>query len=247
MARRSQRPESTPSLFSDTPEDVEVQIPLPASWASVLGQEWNEPYFAKLQSFVAEERQSHTVFPAEEEVYAAFQATPFDQVRVVILGQDPYPTPGHAHGLAFSVRPGVALPGSLRNIFQELHSDLGIPPVRNGSLIPWAERGVLLLNSVLTVRAGEPGSHARKGWERFTDTALKALNERNQYTVFLLWGNYARKKALLIDPSRHGKIESAHPSPLSAHNGFFGSKPFSQVNALLEAHGQEPIDWRLPG
>jgi uracil-DNA glycosylase len=218
---------------------------IPTDWSVVLAAEFAKPYFAKLQAFVAEERAKHDVFPAEADVFNAFAFTPFDEVRVVLLGQDPYPTPGHAHGLCFSVRPGVAIPASLRNIYKELQSDLGIPPAKHGCLEPWARQGVLLLNAVLTVRSGAPNSHAKKGWEMFTDAALKAVNARPEPAVFVLWGAYAGKKKSLID-SRHAVIESAHPSPLSARNGFFGSRPFSRVNAALATQGREPAQWALP-
>lgn len=229
-----------PSLFeSSAPAGV------PADWAAVLADEFAKPSFTALQAFVAAERQSHAVFPAEADVYNAFATTPFDRVRVVLLGQDPYPTPGHAHGLCFSVQPGVAIPASLRNIFKELHADLGIPPAKHGHLASWARQGILMLNAVLTVRGGASNSHAKKGWEAFTDAVLAAVNARAQPAVFVLWGGYAGKKKALID-SRHAIIESAHPSPLSASSGFFGSRPFSKVNAALEAFGHAPIAWELP-
>lgn len=217
----------------------------PADWAAVLAEEFAKPYFAELQAFVAAERQSHDIFPAEADVFNAFAFTPFDQVRVVLLGQDPYPTPGHAHGLCFSVKPGVAIPASLRNIYKERESDLGIPPAKHGYLASWARQGILMLNAVLTVRSGASNSHAKKGWETFTDAALKAVNARPEPTVFVLWGGYAGKKKSLID-SRHTIIESAHPSPLSASNGFFGSRQFSKVNAALGAFGRPAIQWELP-
>lgn len=219
---------------------------LPTVWRDRLAAEWTQPYFQALQEFVAQERESHVVFPDADQVFTALHLTPPERVRVVLFGQDPYPTPGHAHGLAFSVRPGVAPPASLRNMYKELHSDLGIPPVKHGDLRSWAEQGVLLLNSVLTVRSGEAGSHARRGWETFTDACLKVLNQADQPIVFLLWGGFAAKKQPLIDASRHIVLLSAHPSPLSATKGFFGSRPFSRTNAALEAIGQSPIQWKLP-
>ena len=241
----------TPSLFPDdrsgSPAGTAAPPPdFPASWAKALADEFGKPYFAELQRFVAGERAEHLVLPPEADVHNAFRRTPLDQARVVVLGQDPYPTPGHAHGLCFSVRPGVALPGSLRNIYKELQADLGIPPAKHGYLAAWADQGVLLLNAVLTVRAGAPNSHKDKGWELFTDAALRAVNDRDTPAVFLLWGSYAQKKGKLIDATRHALITGTHPSPLSASNGFFGSKPFSKVNAALEKFGQPPIDWRLP-
>ncbi len=223
-------------------------IPLPpgfpADWSAILAEEFAKPYFADLQAFVAAERRTYDIFPAEADVYNAFACTPFNTVKVVLLGQDPYPTPGHAHGLCFSVKPGIAIPASLRNIFKELQSDLGIPPAKHGCLESWAKQGVLLLNTVLTVRSGEPGSHAKRGWETFTDAVLAAVNARPEPAVFVLWGAHAQKKKALID-SRHFVIESAHPSPLSASKGFFGSRPFSQVNAALESMGHKPVRWEL--
>lgn len=245
-----------PSLFTDT-EVTQVQeapavmsaVDLPAhfptTWAKHLGQEFHQPYFQKLQEFVAEERSTQEVFPQADDVFTAYRFTALDQVRVVILGQDPYPTPGHAHGLCFSVRPGVTVPASLRNIYQELDSDLGIKPVKHGYLEAWAKQGVFLLNAVLTVRSGKPASHANRGWEIFTDATLQVINQRSDRVVFLLWGAYAQKKAKLIDTTKHRIIASAHPSPLSACAGFFGSRPFSKVNIALQEANQPVIDWQL--
>jgi uracil-DNA glycosylase len=218
---------------------------LPGDWDAVLRQALEAPSFAKLERFVEEERQRFTIYPLEEDLFSAFRLTPYERVRVLVLGQDPYHGRGQAHGLAFSVQPGVSLPPSLVNIFKELRSDLGLPPPSSGSLVPWAQQGVLLLNAVLTVRESQPNSHAGQGWEEFTDAVIRAVNARREPVVFLLWGNYARKKKKLIDTQRHEIIESAHPSPLSAASGFFGSRPFSRINEALRAHGQEPIDWRL--
>ena len=245
MAKRNS--DDAPSLFDEgEPKPKITPPPLPASWAKALADEFQQPYFAQLYSFVLEERKQHNILPAAKDVFNALRHTPLDEVRVVILGQDPYPTPGHAHGLCFSVLPGVRLPGSLRNIYKELESDLGIAPVKHGTLMSWADRGVLLLNAVLTVRAGAPNSHKDKGWEKFTDAVLRAVNERDTPAVFLLWGSYAQKKAKLIDAQKHVVIKGTHPSPLSAANGFFGSQPFSKVNEALKKLGQEPIDWTLP-
>ena len=219
---------------------------LPKDWSQVLKETLESPTFRKLERFVDAERRAHTVYPSEEDLFSAFRLTPFERVRVLLLGQDPYHGPGQAHGLAFSVQPGVPPPPSLVNIFKELKSDLGLPLPADGSLVPWAEQGVLLLNAVLTVRDGEPNSHARHGWEEFTDTVIQAVSAKPEPVVFLLWGGYARKKRKLIDAQRHVIIESAHPSPLSASAGFFGSKPFSKINEALVAHGQSPIDWSLP-
>jgi uracil-DNA glycosylase len=219
---------------------------LPASWQPVLGAELEKPYFAKLRDFVAAERAAHTIYPPENQVFAALEATPYEQVSVFLLGQDPYHGPGQAHGLSFSVQPGTGTPPSLQNIFRELKNDLGCTVPNNGYLMPWAQQGVLLLNAVLTVREHQPNSHKGKGWEKFTDAVLKAVNDKEDRVVFVLWGGYARKKAPLIDTGRHVIVESAHPSPLSAHNGFFGSRPFSQINAALREAGKPEIVWQLP-
>jgi uracil-DNA glycosylase len=218
---------------------------LPPSWARVLSEELGAPYFTDLQAFIAKERASHTVYPPEHEVLAAFALTPFEQVRVVLLGQDPYHDEQQAHGLCFSVRPGVRFPPSLANVFRELRDDLGFPTPSDGCLVPWAEQGVLLLNAVLTVRAHEPHSHRGKGWERFTDAVIRKINEKRDPVVFMLWGGPAQQKAKLIDLDRHAVVAAAHPSPLSAHRGFFGSQPFSAVNRILRQSGQREIDWRL--
>jgi uracil-DNA glycosylase len=214
-------------------------------WNPVLRAELAKPYWQELQAFVAGERGRHPVYPAVEDVFAALHLTPRAGTRVVILGQDPYHGPGQAHGLAFSVRPGVPVPPSLRNIFTELQADLGIPPPRSGSLEPWARQGVLLLNTTLTVRAGASASHQRRGWEVFTDEVIKAVDAKPERVVFLLWGASARRKRDLVDTTRHVVLESPHPSPLSASSGFFGSRPFSRANAALAEAGREPVDWRL--
>ncbi len=215
-------------------------------WNPVLRGEFAKPYWEQLQRFVAGQRARYTVFPPPPDVFAALHLTSYADTRVVILGQDPYHGPNQAHGLCFSVRRGVAVPPSLANIYKELHSDLGLPIPTHGNLEAWARQGVLLLNTTLTVRAGEAASHQGKGWELFTDEVLRTVNGKHQRVVFLLWGAAARKKKSLIDLTRHVVLESAHPSPLSAHNGFFGSRPFSRANAALEAAGLEPIDWSLP-
>jgi uracil-DNA glycosylase len=220
-----------------------MKLPLPSSWRPYLDAELEKPYFARLRAFVDAERRKHVVYPPEDEVFAALELTPYERVRVLILGQDPYHGPGQAQGLAFSVRPGVTPPPSLRNIFRELKDDRGCPPPPDGSLARWARQGVLLLNAVLTVRAGEPNSHRGKGWETFTDAAIRAVNEQAERVVFVLWGGYAGKKEALIDARRHVVLKSAHPSPLSAKRGFFGSRPFSRINAALEEGGRPPIDW----
>jgi uracil-DNA glycosylase len=237
---------SQPSLF-DEPTDNTVAVPnIPASWQRVLADEFTKPYWAELQAFVAKERDEHTIYPPADEVYTAFQLTPFEDVHVFLLGQDPYPGEGQAHGLCFSVKPGVAIPASLRNMYKELHSDLGIPPAKTGYLAGWAAQGMLMLNAVLTVRAGEPNSHKGKGWETFTDAVIRAVNDKEEPVVFVLWGAYAQKKLKLIDTDRHTIVQSAHPSPLSAANGFFGSRPFSKINAALERNGFQHMDWNLP-
>lgn len=220
-----------------------MDLPLPGSWQERLGDELAKPYFQKLRDFVAGERRTHEVFPPEDEVFTALRLTPYESVRVMILGQDPYHGPGQAHGLAFSVRPGVRPPPSLKNMFKELHDDVGCPVPKTGYLAPWAEQGVLLLNAVLTVRAGEANSHKGKGWEKFTDAVIRAVNDKEERVVFVLWGAYAGKKRELIDESRHAVVQSVHPSPLSARRGFFGSRPFSQVNAALREAGRGEIDW----
>jgi uracil-DNA glycosylase len=220
--------------------------PIPTAWQPILAGEIEKPYYQKLQAFVAEERAKHTVFPPERDVFAALELAPYDGVNVLLLGQDPYHDDGQAHGLCFSVRPGVPPPPSLVNIYKELKSDVGFRIPNNGYLIHWAGQGILMLNAVLTVRAHEPNSHKNKGWEKFTDTIIQAVNAKNSPVVFVLWGGYAQKKLSLIDESRHTIVKSAHPSPLSARNGFFGSRPFSQINAALRAAGKPEIDWHLP-
>jgi uracil-DNA glycosylase len=218
---------------------------LPPSWQTAIGEEFDKPYFKQLQEFLATERGKYTVYPPAEDVFNAFKLTPLDQVKVLLLGQDPYHGPGQAHGLCFSVRPGVRRPPSLINILKELHDDVGCPIPNHGCLQAWAERGVLLLNAVLTVRAGEPNSHKDKGWEKFTNAAIQALSDRTRPVVFLLWGSYAQKKEALIDTDRHIILKAAHPSPLSSKK-FLGSKPFSSANGALRQLGQEEIDWCLP-
>jgi uracil-DNA glycosylase len=219
---------------------------LQGEWRRALDGEFAKPYWGRLQEFVAEERRAHDVYPPEGDVYAALDLTPLSEVRVVLLGQDPYHNVGQAQGLCFSVRPGVTPPPSLVNIFRELREDVGCRVPDNGSLTPWARQGVLLLNAVLTVRAHAPNSHAGRGWESFTDSVLRAVNAKPDPVVFVLWGAYAQKKAALVDTARHTLVQSAHPSPLSARHGFFGSRPFSQVNAALQAGGRQDIDWCIP-
>ena len=214
-----------------------------SDWHPILRAEAEKPYWNDLISFVNSERATGTVFPKSEDVFNALLLTPYQDIRVVILGQDPYHNDGQAMGLSFSVPDGVKLPPSLVNIYKELATDIGKEPPKTGDLTRWAEQGVLLLNSVLTVRAHQAASHQAKGWEEFTDAILREVNEKPEHVVFILWGGFARKKKSLIDASKHTVIESAHPSPLSAYNGFFGSKPFSKTNDALKTHGQKPIKW----
>ena len=222
------------------------EIKIHPSWKEKLQPEFNKAYMQGLKKFLQEQREEgKTIFPKGSQYFAAFDMTPFDKVKVVILGQDPYHGPGQAHGLSFSVQEGIPLPPSLQNIFKELHADLGIPISKTGHLEKWAKQGVLLLNAVLTVEQSKAASHQGKGWEQFTDAVIRHLNDEKEHIVFLLWGSYAQKKAAFVDRKKHLVIETPHPSPLSAHRGFFGSKPFSKINEYLEAHGKTPIDWSL--
>jgi uracil-DNA glycosylase len=223
------------------------EVKIGESWKAPLAAEFSDPYMADLKRFLLEQKQEgRRIFPKGAEYFRALDLTPLDEVRVVILGQDPYHGEGQAHGLCFSVQPGVRIPPSLVNIYKEMQEDLGIPPARHGFLEHWAKQGVLLLNSVLTVEMGRAASHQGRGWERFTDAVIRAVNEQEKPVVFILWGSYAQKKAAFVDRSRHLVLRSPHPSPLSAHNGFFGSRPFSKANAFLVEHGRKPIDWQLP-
>lgn len=215
------------------------------SWKEVLKDEFENPYFFELKEFLVEEKEKHRVFPPGSLIFNAFNHTPFHQVKVVIIGQDPYHGPGQAHGLCFSVPKGVDIPPSLQNIFKEINSDLGIPVPNHGNLEKWARQGVLLINATLTVRAHQAGSHQGKGWERFTDAAIAALSSRRSGIVFMLWGAYAQAKANMIDGSKHHILKAPHPSPLSAYRGFFGCKHFSQTNEILKNSGVEPIDWSI--
>ncbi|PTM59255.1 uracil-DNA glycosylase [Desmospora activa] len=218
---------------------------LPNDWPQVLEEELKQPYLQKLKAFLEEERSQHTVFPAESDLFSALKLTSYQEVKVLLLGQDPYHNDGQAHGLSFSVRPGVSHPPSLRNMFKELQEDLGHTPPKDGYLAPWAQQGVLMLNAVLTVRAHQANSHKNKGWEKFTDAVIRAVNAKTDPVVFVLWGNYAKKKKKWIDTERHIIVESAHPSPLSARAGFFGSRPYSTINRALREAGQTEIDWRI--
>lgn len=221
-----------------------MDVKIEPSWEKALEEEFDKPYFTELTEFVKGEYAKGKVYPAPKNIFHAFELTPFDDVKVVILGQDPYHGAHQAIGLSFAVEKGVTFPPSLRNIYKEIKSDLGTPVTHDdGDLSRWAEQGVLLLNATLTVGAGSAGSHQGHGWEEFTDAAIKALSDQREHLVFILWGNYARQKGAHIDRTKHLVIESAHPSPFSAANGFFGSKPFSKANEYLEKNGEEPIDW----
>ena len=220
-----------------------MDVRIEDSWKARLQDEFDKPYFAALTQFVRNEYAAGTVYPPGREMFAAFDACPFDDVRVVILGQDPYHEPGQAHGLCFSVNDGVQFPPSLGNIFKEIESDLGRPMPSSGNLMRWAKQGVLLLNATLTVRAHQAGSHQNKGWEAFTDAVIHRLATERNHIVFILWGSYAQRKGSFIDRNRHCVLQSPHPSPLSAYRGFFGNKHFSRANAYLIENGYKPIDW----
>lgn len=222
-------------------------INLDPSWREPLMEEFTSPYMEALKTFLTTRKaDGQTIFPKGSEYFRALDLTPLDTVKVVILGQDPYHGPGQAHGLSFSVKPGVRVPPSLVNIYKELQSDLGLTPPRHGFLEHWARQGVLLLNSVLTVEMGQAASHQGKGWEKFTDAIVRLVNRKSDPVVFMLWGAYAQRKAAFVDGSQHLVLKAVHPSPLSAHKGFLGCRHFSQANAFLEAHGRPPIDWSLP-
>lgn len=226
---------------------TESGVKLEESWKQALAPQFADPYMAALRQFLATEKEAgKRIFPKGSEYFRALDLTPLPKVKVVILGQDPYHGAGQAHGLCFSVRPGVRIPPSLVNIYKEMQADLGIPPAQHGFLEHWARQGVLLLNSVLTVEEGKAAAHQGKGWERFTDAVIRAVNEEGSHVVFMLWGSYAQKKAAFVDQRRHLVLKAPHPSPLSAHNGFFGSRHFSKANAYLISNGREPVDWQLP-
>lgn len=215
------------------------------SWKSLLLNEFQSEYFARLKEFIVDEKKKFKVYPPSQMIFTAFDNCPFDQVKVILLGQDPYHGHGQAHGLCFSVPEGVDFPPSLRNIFLEIENDLGLPFPKTGNLIPWAKQGALLLNATLTVRADSAGSHQNKGWEKFTDAVIKLLSDKKEHLVFFLWGNYARNKKSLIDTSKHLVLETVHPSPLSASRGFFGCRHFSSCNSWLTEKGITPVNWRL--
>ena len=220
-----------------------MNVRISPEWAELIGHEFDKPYFAELAAFVKSEYATQRVFPAGGNIFRALDKCAPDDVKVVIIGQDPYHGEGQANGLCFSVNDGVAFPPSLQNIFKEIQSDLGIAVPTSGNLTRWANQGVLLLNATLTVRAHQAGSHQRKGWEEFTDAAIRALAEQREHIVFILWGAYAQKKGAFIDRNKHLVLSSAHPSPLSAYHGFFGNKHFSRANEYLTAHGESPIQW----
>lgn len=219
-------------------------VKIESSWKQALAAEFEKPYFIDLSQFVRKEYLKKTIYPTPKDIFQAFDLTPFDQVKVVILGQDPYHGPKQANGLAFAVHEDVKIPPSLKNIFIEIQSDTGITPITHGDLSRWAKQGVLLLNSTLTVQASTPGSHQKKGWEEFTDAVIRKLSKEKQNLVFMLWGNYAKQKGLLVDRSKHLVLEAAHPSPFSVYNGFFGCKHFSKTNQYLKDQGLSEIDWR---
>ncbi|WP_455872557.1 uracil-DNA glycosylase [Rhizobium yanglingense] len=225
----------------------EQTIALEESWKAALATEFTSPYMQQLKDFLLVQKQSgKRIFPKGSEYFRALDLTPLAKVKVIILGQDPYHGLGQAHGLCFSVRPGVRIPPSLVNIYKEMETDLGIKPPRHGFLEHWARQGVLLLNSVLTVEEAQAASHQGKGWERFTDAVIRKVNEDCEAVVFMLWGSYAQRKAAFVDTDRHLVLKAPHPSPLSAHNGFFGCRHFSKANAFLQSHGRAPVDWELP-
>jgi uracil-DNA glycosylase len=224
-----------------------INIKLPPDWLNVLADDFAEPYMRALREFLVQEKHlGKVIVPPGPEIFTALNSTLLHEVKVVVVGQDPYHGPGQAHGLSFTVKPGVATPPSVQNIYKELHSDLGIPPAPHGCLLNWAQQGVLLLNAILTVELGKAASHQNRGWERFTSKILELINERCEHVVFLLWGTYAQHKGAGIDRSKHLVLTAPHPSPLSAHRGFFGTRPFSQANAYLARHGRTPISWQLP-
>jgi uracil-DNA glycosylase len=223
----------------------EVRPQIEDSWREVLQEQFSSSYFVSIKEFLTEEKKSHTIYPPGGLIFNAFNLTPFDMVRVVILGQDPYHGAGQAHGLCFSVPRGISAPPSLVNIFKEINADLGIPLPRHGNLEKWARQGVLLLNATLTVRANQPGSHQKKGWEIFTDAVIRQLSKQRVGLVFLLWGKFAQDKESLIDTQKHYVLKAAHPSPYSAYNGFFGCRHFSKTNEILRRHGLPEIDWSV--
>lgn len=230
-------------MLARAPATVQME----SSWKQALAAEFAAPYMAELKKFLQQEKQlGKVVYPKGTDIFSAFNYTPLSKVRVVILGQDPYHGPQQAHGMCFSVLPGIKPPPSLVNIYKELQADLNITPVKHGYLLPWAKQGVLLLNSVLTVEQNKPESHKNKGWEKFTDQVIQILNAQQKQIIFVLWGSYAQQKGQFIDPQKHVVLKAAHPSPFSAYRGFLGCKHFSQINQILVAGGSAPINWQLP-
>jgi len=226
-------------------EKVTINPKIDESWKEVLGEEFHNDYFQLLKEFLVEERKKYIIYPPASRIFASFNYTPFDKVKVVLLGQDPYHGQGQANGLCFSVSDEIPQPPSLQNIFKELKNDLGIPIPKTGNLESWAKQGVLLLNATLTVRANQAGSHQKHGWEQFTDTVIKTLSEKKKGLIFLLWGKFAQAKEILIDTSKHHVLKAPHPSPFSVHTGFFGCRHFSKTNELLKKEGLQEIDWRI--
>lgn len=224
---------------------MEINPQIESSWKEILREEFSKQYFLELKEFLVDEKSKHTVYPPGSQIFNAFNLTPFEDVRVVLLGQDPYHGQGQAHGLCFSVSRGIKPPPSLVNVFKEIESDLGIPVPGHGCLEKWARQGVMLLNATLTVRANQPGSHQRKGWETFTNAVIEQLSAKRVGLVFLLWGKFAQEKEAIIDTNRHYILKASHPSPYSAYNGFFGCRHFSKTNEILARHGLQEIDWRL--
>ncbi len=222
-----------------------VQPQIEKSWAAALSEEFQKPYFQSLKEFLVAEKKSHQIYPTGGKIFAAFNETPFDKVKAVLIGQDPYHGAGQAHGLCFSVQPNVRIPPSLQNIYKEMRADIGFEIPNHGHLIKWAREGVMMLNAVLTVRHSEAGSHRGKGWENFTDAAIRKLSEEKSGLVFLLWGNFAKQKKALINTEKHHVLEAAHPSPFAAHNGFFGCRHFSKTNQFLESQGLKKINWQI--
>ncbi len=226
-------------------DKLTVKPDIEPSWLQELNDEFQKEYFLNLKKFLLEEKKKYIIYPPGKFIFNAFNLTPFPKVKVVIIGQDPYHGKGQAHGLCFSVPDGVPIPPSLQNIYKELHNDLGIPIPHTGNLTPWAKQGVLLLNAILTVRAGQPGSHRGKGWELFTDAVIRKLNDKKENLVFLLWGKFAQEKGEKIDTSKHLVLKAPHPSPFSANRGFFGCRHFSKTNRYLQENGIMPINWRI--
>lgn len=233
------------ALYVSMSQKVSINPIINESWKRVLIHEFNSEYFKNLKEFIINEKKKHTIYPPSSKIFASYNYTPFDQVKVVIIGQDPYHGEGQANGLCFSVNEGVAIPPSLQNIFKEIQNDLGFPIPKTGNLEHWAKQGVLLLNATLTVRSNQPGSHQKHGWEQFTDATIRVLSEQTKGLVFLLWGKFAQAKESLIDTSKHHILKAPHPSPFSVHTGFFGCRHFSKTNQLLKKEGLKEIDWRI--